>query len=177
MNEQPNTLSLRYWDDPVLSKVCDKIGDSEFGPQLEEFARQLLATMDAANGIGLATSQVGILKRVFVMRFRDRQDVAPIIVCNPVLVLSGATLAENEGCLSVPGVYVPVSRASHANMTYRKPSGDYAELMLDLWDARVAAHENDHLNGIMMFDRRRVSRQVSRAALREWEKEKQKRGL
>jgi peptide deformylase len=177
MSECIRVLPLRYWDDPALSKVCDKVGDGEFGPQLEEFARQLAATMDANNGIGLAAPQVGVLRRMFVMRFPDHRNAAPITVCNPVMVFSGANLAESEGCLSVPGVHVPVFRASHANMTYRTPSGEHVELLLDLWDARVAAHERDHLDGIMMFDRLRVSRQVSRAALREWEKEKRKRGL
>ncbi len=171
------TLPLRYWDDPVLSKVCDNVGDAEFGPQLEELARQLVATMDANSGVGLASPQVGISKRVFVMRFPDHRDAPPIVVCNPVLLFSGANLSESEGCLSVPGIHVPVTRASHANMTYYTPTGEYVELLLDLWDARVAAHEGDHLNGIMMFDRLRVSRQISRAALREWEKEKRKRGL
>jgi peptide deformylase len=185
VSEQPKALPLRYWDDPVLSKVCDKVGDSEFGPQLEEFARQLLVTMDAANGVGLAAPQVGVLKRLFVMRLPDHRDAAPIAVCNPVLVLSGAGLAGQEGCLSLPGIFDQVYRAGHVNMTYTTPSGKPSELSLDMWDARVVQHEFDHLNGIMFFDFRdkrpvygaRMSKQMSKKVLREWEKEKRKRGL
>jgi peptide deformylase len=169
----------------VLSKVCDKIGDSEFGPQLEEFAQQLVATMDANNGIGLAAPQVGVTKRMFVMRFPDHRDTEPIVVCNPVLVLSGGRLAENEGCLSLPGIFNQVYRAWHVNMTYNTPDGKPTELLLDMWDARVAQHEFDHCNGVMFFDFKdqrptygaRMSKQVSKSTLRAWEKEKRKRGL
>src|SRR5271156_2077139 len=97
-------LPLRYWDDPILSVVCDKIGDSEFGPQLEEFGRELVATMNDANGVGLAAPQVGVAKRMFVMLFPDHEAMKPIVVCNPTLRLEGKATAENEGCLSVPGV-------------------------------------------------------------------------
>ena len=169
----------------MLSTVCDKIGDSEFGPQLEEFARQLVATMDASNGIGLAAPQVGVLKRMFVMRFPDHRDAPPLVVCNPVLILSGARLGEREGCLSLPGIFDQVYRAWHVNMTYNTPEGKPSELLLDMWDARVAQHEGDHLNGVMFFDFKdqrptygaRMSKQVSKRVLREWEKEKRKRGI
>jgi peptide deformylase len=171
-------LSLRYWDDPVLSKVCDKIEGSEFGPQLEEFSRQLIATMDASNGVGLAAPQVGVTKRLFVMRFPDHKGAPPIAVCNPVLILSGERLPGQEGCLSLPNIFDQVYRAGHVNMTYTTPSGEAVELLLDMWDARVAQHEFDHLNGIMFFDYKdqrptygaRMSKQVSKNVLRKWEK-------
>src|SRR5277367_6702062 len=103
-------LPLRYWDDPILSVVCDKIGDSEFGPQLEEFGRELIATMNDANGVGLAAPQVGVAKRVFVMLFPDHDEVKPVVVCNPELKLSGSSVYADEGCLSMPGVRQQVYR-------------------------------------------------------------------
>src|SRR5271170_3408177 len=99
-------LPLRYWDDPILSVVCDKIGDSEFGPQLEEFGRELIATMSSANGVGLAAPQVGVAKRMFVMLFPDHEEMKPIVVCNPELRFEGVELALNEGCLSMPGIHL-----------------------------------------------------------------------
>ena len=178
-------LPLRYWDDPVLSQVCDKIDDSGFGPELEEFGRELIATMGAKNGIGLAAPQVGVAKRVFAMAFPDHREAPPIVVCNPVLVLSGSELREREGCLSLPGLFEQVGRASHVNMRYRQPDGKEVELVLDLWNARVAQHEFDHLNGIMFFDYKdkrdkygaRMSKNPSKRLMREWEKEKKKLGL
>src|SRR5271154_4982291 len=97
-------LPLRYWADPVLSVVCDKIEDNEFGPQLEQFGRELLATMNDANGVGLAAPQVGVTKRMFVMLFPDHEKtMKPIVVCKPEIALMGATVPGTEGCLSVPG--------------------------------------------------------------------------
>jgi peptide deformylase len=178
-------LPLRYWDDPVLSTVCGKIEDGEFGSQLEEFGAELLATMDASNGIGLAAPQVGVLKQMFVMRFPDREEMPPRVICNPTLELSGATLLGREGCLSLPGIFEQVARAEQAVLTARTPSGEHFGLVLNGMDARVAQHEFDHLHGIMFFDSKdkrpiwgaRMSRQVSRSVLREWEKEKKKRGI
>ena len=105
-------LQLVYWDNTVLSTVCDSVEDNEFGPKLAEFAAALVAKMDTANGIGLAAPQVGLAKRIFAMHFPDGGDQCePIVVCNPTLELSGDTLREREGCLSVPGVFEQVARA------------------------------------------------------------------
>lgn len=174
-------LPLRYWDDPVLSAICDKIGDSEFGSQLEEFGRELVTTMRDKNGIGLAAPQVGVTKRMFVMGFPDHRELEPIVICNPVLVLSGGMTAENEGCLSLPNIRQQVYRAAGATMQYQDPTGKHLELLLTTaWDARVAQHEFDHLNGIMFFDYTdkrpvygaRMSKQMSKSILREWDKVK-----
>jgi peptide deformylase len=178
------TLPLRYWNDPILSVICDKIGDGEFGSQLEEFGRELVTTMTAKNGIGLAAPQVGVAKRMFAMGFPDHREKDPIVVCNPMLVLNGGTTAEREGCLSLPNVYQQVYRAAGATMQYQDPTGKHFEMLLTTaWDARVAQHEFDHLNGIMFFDFKdkrpepwgaRMSKQMSKTVLREWEKMKQK---
>jgi peptide deformylase len=182
-------LPLRYWDDPMLSTVCEPLGDAEFGSQLEEFGRDLLATMQAKNGVGLAAPQVGVTKRVFAMLFPDHRDSEPVVVCNPELVLSGSVVYGQEGCLSLPNVYQQVYRASSAFLRYRTTDGSTVEKPLTLWDARVAQHEFDHLNGIMFFDylnkRKefvteehpepwgpRMSKQMAKAVLRDWEKKK-----
>ncbi len=180
-------LTIRYWDDPVLSTVCNAVEDNEFGPKLEEFGESLLATMDAHNGIGLAGPQVGVAKRVFVMTFPDgeiqwegKQPVivnerAAVVVCNPMLVLDGGTVREIEGCLSMPGVHLQIERAANVVMQFRYPNGVPEELVLTNMNARVAQHEFDHINGIFFINR--VSRQMRRQALREWEKEKVRRKL
>src|SRR5271154_496838 len=179
-------LPLRYWADPILSVVCDKIGDSEFGPQLEEFGRELIATMNDANGVGLAAPQVGVTKRMFVMLFPDHEEMKPIVVCNPTLRLEGKPTTGNEGCLSVPGVRQQVYRAESVFMQYQDATGKGFDMpLITVWDSRVAQHEFDHLNGIMFFDYKdkrevygaRMTKQMSKSALRDWEKEKRKRGL
>jgi peptide deformylase len=188
-------LPLRYWDDPVLSTVCDKIEDNEFGEKLAEFGRELIATMNAKNGVGLAAPQVGVAKRMFAMLFPDHEDTQPIVVCNPKLVLTGATVAAREGCLSLPNVYEQVYRSECVTMQFSDPLGkSYETLLCTPFDARVAQHEADHLDGIMFFDYRdkrenyvteqfpkprgaRMSKQLSKSVLREWEKIKKQRGF
>jgi peptide deformylase len=187
-------LPIRYWDDPVLSQVCAKVEDNEFGPALAEFGRELAATMGDKSGIGLAASQVGVLRRMFCMSFPGEERL-PLLVCNPELVLTGATVPGQEGCLSVPGVFEQVYRAESVSMRYREPLlGKTCEVSLSALAARIAQHEADHLDGIMFFDYRdkresyvtgqypaprgaRMSRQLSKRVLREWEKQKRARGL
>jgi peptide deformylase len=173
-------LDILIWDDPRLSAVCEPLHDNEFGPQLEAFGRLLVSTMAEGNGIGLACPQVGVLKRMFVMKFPDHETLQPIVVCNPTVDLGGLVTLGREGCLSLPNIYEQVVRAETVTMRYRDPSGKHLETLLDKLDARVAQHEFDHMNGIMFFnykDKRekygaRMSKQVSKQTLRRWEKEK-----
>lgn len=165
-------LSIKYWDDPVLSVVCDPIEDNEFGPELALFGGQLIETMNDRSGLGLAGPQVGISKRIFAMRFPDGyksdDDPKPIVVINPILDLSGRTLREVEGCLSMPGVHLQIERAVNVVMRYLNIHGTESVLELSDMNARVVQHETDHLNGVFFISR--VSRQMRRQALREWEK-------
>jgi peptide deformylase len=193
--KEANILPMRYWDDPILSKVCDKIEESEFGPKLEEFGRELIATMNDRNGIGLAGPQVGVGKRIFAMGFPDHKENPPLVMCNPTLILTGRTVPGREGCLSLPNVYEQVYRAESVVMKYTNPLGKQFEiLLLTPFDARVAQHEADHLDGIMFFDYKdkrekyvtpqypeprgaRMSKNLSKYVLKEWEKVKKAKGL
>jgi peptide deformylase len=159
-------LSIRYWDDPVLSTLCDAVEDNEFGPQLDEFGQEMIATMEANNGVGLAASQVGIAKRIFTMHFPEQEKAKPIIVCNPILKLGTETIRATEGCLSMPEVFLQIERAVSVVMQYSNPMGEQVEISINGMDARVAQHEADHIDGIFFINR--VSRQMRRAALRDW---------
>lgn len=168
------SLALRYWNDPILSTVCEPVRGSEFGEKLQSFANKLESKMHEFGGVGLAASQLGIPIRVFSMRLIPGSDsTIALTVCNPTLVLSGDTIYEQEGCLSLPGVYSQVTRAQIAMMRYFTPLGEENELELHALNARIAAHEFDHLNGVMFIDRL-ATRQLRKAALREWEKTKHK---
>jgi peptide deformylase len=165
-------LKIVTWPDPILRKVAESVPDSGFGPTLEDFGRQMIATMLEGNGtstgIGLAATQVGVAQRVFVMTFPDHKEFDPLIVVNPTLQLSGETLFEQEGCVSFPGIYDQVARSATVTMDYQNAlSGEHHKQILTSWDARVAQHEFDHINGIMFFDR--MSRQMRKALLRQWE--------
>ncbi len=186
---ETNILQIRIWDDPVLSTVCDKIEGNEFGPKLEEFGRELIATMQNRNGVGLAAPQVGVSKRVFAMAFPDHEKESPLIVVNPTLVLTGLTVPGREGCLSLPGLFEQVYRSEGVVMKFFNPHGVEAEVNLSAMDARVAQHEFDHLDGIMFFDYKdkrekyvtpeyptprgaRMTKNLYKQLMREWEKKK-----
>src|SRR5271157_2143714 len=192
MDKTAKVLPLRYWDDPVLSAICDKVEDNEFGAKLEEFGQELIATMKAKNGYGLAAPQVGITKRMFVMETPDNKGFPPLVICNPTLLLTGRTVPGREGCLSLPDVFEQVYRAEGIVLQYKNALGVGVEIILPTqMNARVAQHEADHLDGIMFFDYKdkrekyvtkehpqpggaRMSKNLSKAVLREWEKRKEK---
>ena len=170
---------MRYWNDPVLSVVCDPVRSTEFGSSLEKFASRMVATMNTFKGVGLAAPQFGVPIRMFIMHFPEaakngKLTTPPLAVCNPTLNLSGETQYEQEGCLSVPGIFNQVARPKTAVMRYFTVLGEEKEIELSNMNSRVAQHEADHLDGIMFFDRRRVSKQVNRATERAWEKQKGK---
>ena len=132
----------------------------------------MLSLMKEKRGIGLAASQVNLLKNLFVM---ERKNGETIIVVNPKIVVSPDAKIVNheEGCLSIPTVYNFVSRPNIIEMTYQDPlDGHECTVVLDDYDAYCAQHEMDHSQGIMFFDRRRVSRQINRAVEREWKNKK-----
>ena len=184
---ETNILPLRFWDDPVLSTVCDPISGDEFGPKLEEFGRELIATMKSKNGLGLAAPQVGVTKRVFAMEFPDHSGAVPKVIVNPVLILTGLTVPGREGCLSLPNLFEQVYRSEGVVMKYSDPLGVEGEVTLTEMEARIVQHETDHVDGIMFFDYKdkrekyvtteypkprgaRMSKNLYKNLMREWEK-------
>jgi len=149
-------LVIELWKKPTnetLQTVCAPFDESEFGPRLEQFGLQMLNDMASKRGAGLAGSQVGLVKRIFVMTFPDHEMNKPIVCINPELKLSGKDWVANEGCLSMPGVRGLVRRKYDAVLNYRTPLGKTEEIHIDHADARVAQHELDHLDGVMYFER------------------------
>jgi len=180
-------LDIVLWDDPRLQQVCEPFSGTEFGPKLEAFAQNMIAIMLKKNGyaqregqvgVGLAGSQVGLMKRIFVMNWPNELDKGhfehpPIALCNPKLKLSGTETREIEGCLSFPSFSEQVARARFAEIEFMTPLGELRFLSLHDdkkgWiGARVAQHEEDHLNGIMFFNR--VSKTMRKHLLKQWEK-------
>lgn len=165
-------LTITYWDDPLLKKVCEPVPDSAFGPALVEVGRQMLELMTEKKGVGLAANQAGLDQQLFVMTFprkKDEPKLEPLTVINPIIELSGKVLCDEEGCLSIPGFWDQVQRSENALLRFQQPlDGTWEERALTGMDARIAQHEVDHLNGIMFFDR--MSKQMRKALLRRWEK-------
>lgn len=140
--------------DPVLSQVAADV--VVFDDALIGLADDMLATMYAANGRGLAAPQVGVLQRLFVMdaTWKDA-DPQPVIFVNPEIVSASddtSTLA--EGCLSIAGDLIDVTRPASVVLRWRDVDGGFLEASFDGFSAACVQHEIDHLNGILITDKR-----------------------
>jgi peptide deformylase len=126
-------------------------------PQLAALARQMLETMHAANGVGLAAPQVGELQRFFVAELpADEEDPMrgrPLILFNPEIVKSKGEQVGLEGCLSIPGWVGEVARQEQVTVKGLDERGKSVRYKVDGYLARVFQHEIDHLDGILFPDR------------------------
>jgi peptide deformylase len=123
-----------------------------FDDDLRRLVERMTALMVDANGVGLAATQVGVLRRLFVFQPADDDD--PRALVNPVIVEHGEeTLSDDEGCLSMQGVLVPVGRPATVTVEAKDAEGTDVRLELAELDARVVQHELDHLDGVLILDR------------------------
>src|SRR5262245_13003947 len=133
---------IRQYGDPALRMQAREVED--FDDDLRRRTDRMTALMKDASGVGLAATQVGILRRVLVMQPEKEDD--PIVLVNARIVERGDELStEDEGCLSLQGVIVPVERQVAVTVEGKDPTGADVRLELDDLAARVAQHELDHL--------------------------------
>jgi len=141
---------IRQYPDPVLRMRANEI--ESFGDDLRRLVERMTTLMQEARGVGLAGTQVGTLQRLFV--FQPTEEDEPRAVVNPVLVsASEVTLSETEGCLSLQGVTIPVERPVKVTVEGKDETGADIRIELEEHAARVAQHELDHLDGILILDR------------------------
>lgn len=140
---------VRQYGDPALRLSAREV--TEFDDDLRRLVDRMIALMHDAQGVGLAATQVGVLRRVFVF---EPDDQGPRAIVNPVAVSRGGELeTDDEGCLSLQGVRVPVERATEFVLEGKDPNGEDVRHDLTGYAARVAQHEFDHLDGVMIIDR------------------------
>jgi peptide deformylase len=126
----------------------------DFDGDLAQLAQRMLHLMQDANGIGLAATQVGVVRRLFVCRLGEDDDERLQAFVNPVVVATGDKReTDDEGCLSLQGVLVPVERATKLTLEARDLTGEPVRFELEDLDARVVQHELDHLDGVLILDR------------------------
>jgi len=141
---------IRQYPDPVLRMRANEI--ESFDEDLRRLVERMTTLMQEARGVGLAGTQVGTLQRLFV--FQPTEEDEPRAVVNPVLVsASEVTLSETEGCLSLQGVTIPVERPVKVTVEGKDETGADIRIELEEHAARVAQHELDHLDGILILDR------------------------
>lgn len=145
-------LPILRWPDPRLSQPCaPAVPDDD----LRTLAGEMLETMYAAPGRGLAAPQVGRLVRMFVMDVTWKEGLrSPQVLVNPEVVeLSAARVVGPEGCLSIPGPVTEVERAEAVRMRWTDLDGHQHDAVLTGFAAICAQHEYDHLDGILTLDR------------------------
>ncbi|MBD0330681.1 MAG: peptide deformylase [Thermoleophilia bacterium] len=144
-------LQIRQYGDPALKLRANDV--SEFDEELARLAERMRLLMHEANGVGLAANQIGILRRMAVIH-SGGEDGEPVAVVNPrVLERSEETAVDDEGCLSLQGVLLPVERAVGVTLEAHDVRGERLVLALEGLAARVAQHELDHLDGVLILDR------------------------
>ncbi len=147
-------LQLRYYGDPVLRKRAEpvaEITDAEL-----QLAEQMLETLYATgNGIGLAATQVGILKRLLIVDIGevDDEEYEPLVLFNPEILSSDGEIVAEEGCLSIPDVTADVKRPEQIVVEGINVERQRIRIEADGLLARVLLHEIDHLNGVLFIDR------------------------
>ena len=151
--------------DPVLKSKASPV--SNFGPELREEVERMYAIMRDGLGVGLAATQLGVLRRLLV--FHAGPDGEPSALVNPeVEWLSEETAVAEEGCLSLPRVSMDVERPLYARISGRGIGGEPIAIEAAGLEARVLQHEIDHLDGVLILDRTpREQRKGALRALRE----------
>lgn len=163
------TRRVTKYGEQVLKTEAKEVAD--FDAALKELGKDLVETMYAENGLGLAAPQVGESKRVFAIDMRRRIDTEnpcvftidgktlPLDICMPLIAVNPEVeevgeyvIVAEEGCLSFPGIYAEVERSEAVKMKYFDTDGNPHELYCEGLFARCVQHENDHLDGVCFVD-------------------------
>ena len=137
---------VRIDGDEVLRKVSRPV--TEMTPRIEQLIGDMIDTMYQYDGVGLAAPQVGVLRRVIVIDIGE----GPMVFINPEIVEQEGEQCGQEGCLSIPGVYLDVKRPNHVVVTAKNENMEDIRVEGDELLARALCHEIDHLNGILFKD-------------------------
>jgi peptide deformylase len=159
-------LPIRIYPDPVLRVKCREV--TEFDARLKKLAADMVETMIAAPGVGLAAPQVGVELRLAVVDTSVGQDPGELhILVNPEIVRREGAEADIEGCLSLPGINDKVDRPTAITVRAVDLQGRPLELRAEDYLARAICHEVDHLDGILFTDHLRgLRRERSRRQLK-----------
>lgn len=168
-------LSILQYGDPILrtkGKPIDKID-----PRIRELAQNMVETMHAANGVGLAAQQIGEALQLTVLDVSEVEDrpstmklngesidpkiAMPLVLINPQIDLGAETEKGTEGCLSFPEITGEIVRAKSITVRAQNLDGEPIEIETTGFLARAVQHEVDHLNGILFIDRMSTAAKIS----------------
>lgn len=139
---------VKFGDD-VLRKKCRPV--EKFDERLCSLLDDLVETLEASDGAGLAAPQIGILRRVAVVNIRDKRGTIELV--NPVIIEESGNRAGNEGCLSAPGEWAQVERPASVTVKAFDRQGNEFTIKGEELLARALCHEIDHLDGVLFTDK------------------------
>ena len=163
-------LKIVNYPAPVLLAVGKPV--EEFDEKLKTFVSDMFETMYAAKGVGLAAPQVAVSSRIFVMDCSSGEDEAQkIAAINPEIIYTEGEQTGDEGCLSFPGIYVPIKRNLRAILCAQDVEGNWFELDGTELTARCILHETDHCDGVVFLDRMTIlKREMAKRKIKQLQK-------
>lgn len=168
-NNELSSMPIAIWPDIRLKKSATEI--TEFGSEIKTLTQQMLATMHTYKGIGLAATQIGVMKRLIT--YSVDSDIGALI--NPKIINSDGVVRSEEGCLSFPGLTIFRPRAESIEIQYLDEDGEEVIKVVEGMLAICLQHEIDHLNGkTFIFDMSKIRRDMITA---KFNKMKQKRKI
>ncbi len=153
--------SIRLYGDPVLKQRAAAIDNID--GTIKALSDAMLESMYEVHGLGLAAPQVGVQKRLFVYDLYD--DTGPKTIINPTISEASGEWTFDEGCLSIPGLYFPITRPKEVLLTGFDLDGNEVQIEADEILARAFQHELDHLDGTLLLEH--LDADQRKAALRE----------
>ena len=142
-------LKVRKYGDPILRRRAGPV--REITPEIRRIVTDMIETMYDEVGIGLAAPQVGISLRLMVVGDEKTPEANALV--NPVIAEQGGEVTSEEGCLSLPGIFAPVTRAEWVKLEAQDLEGKPVSIRASGLAARVYQHEMDHLDGVLFIDR------------------------
>jgi peptide deformylase len=142
-------LPILHYPDPRLHRKAEPI--AEITPEIRQLAADMAETMYQAPGIGLAATQVNVLKRLIVVDVSESRDQLLTLI-NPEVVAKEGEIVSEEGCLSVPGIYEKVKRSERVTVQAQNLDGEWVTIAADGLLAICLQHEIDHLDGKVFVD-------------------------
>lgn len=143
---------IRIYGDPVLKKKAEPV--TEINDEIKEILDNMLETMYASNGVGLAANQVGILKQLIVIDAGTKESPKPIKIINPIIIEKSKEKNEyEEGCLSFPGITEKIYRPAKVKIKFQDINNNEIIISFEGLEATAIQHEIDHLNGILFINR------------------------
>jgi peptide deformylase len=146
---------IRTYPDPVLRKKTSRV--ERIDSALDRLIRDMVETMHAAPGVGLAANQVGVPLQLAVIDLSSREDKEQrhplLVIINPEILVMEGSVIEEEGCLSIPDYAEKVNRAARVKVRAQDRTGKQFELEAEGLMAKALQHEIDHLNGLLFVDR------------------------